>query len=111
MTRKVFPFAYKRYFIEQVLDQAEGAQSAADKSSEQRAGQHQETDDIERKTVIAASENCLKGTDGTGPKGSRTGVAVQARQAQGLRRARIDFSFYKSQQIAISDRSEQDLYP
>ena len=51
--------------MEQILDQAEGAEPAADKTPQQGAENHEKSNDIKRKTIIFAGDDSLQGTNGT----------------------------------------------
>ena len=94
-------YLWQRNFMEQFLDQSEGTQKTADKASQQYAQQNQNSCDIIGKAEFRRAYHRLKGPDGTGAGGCRTGIAVEPRHADGLPRALVQPALKKIRQMQI----------
>ena len=95
--------------VEQILYQTERTEPSADEATENRAEQHQKSDDIKGKPIVPAGEDCLQGADRTGAEGAGAGVAVQSGDAKCLRGSGIDPSGGEAVQISVCDCQEEQL--
>ena len=87
--------------MQQLLKPAKGTQKAADKASQQNAQQNQNSCDIIGKAEFRRADHRLKGPDGTGAGGCRTGIAVESRHTDGLPRALVQPALKKIRQMQI----------
>ena len=76
-------------------------EAAADKASQQNAQQNQNSCDIIGKAEFRRAYHRLKGPDGTGAGGCRTGIAVESRHTDGLPRALVQPALKKIRQMQI----------
>ena len=95
--------------VEQILYQTERTEPSADEATENRAEQHQKSDDIKGKPIVPAGEDCLQGADRTGAEGAGAGIAVQSGDAKCLRGSGIDPSGGEAVQISVCDCQEEQL--
>ena len=70
-----------RDLMEQLLKPAEGTQKAAYHPAQQNTDEQQETHYIVGKMKFRGADHGLNRPDGTGGRRSRTGVAIQSRDA------------------------------
>ena len=101
----------KGNLVQQVLDQPEGAQPAAHEAAQQRAEEKEEAGHIEGELVIPAGDDSLKGADGAGTQSTRTGVAVEAGDAEQLGVALVDGALGETGGVTVRQGGEADLDP
>lgn len=107
------PFCGKfpcRDFMEQLLQPAEGAEKAADKSSEQNADENQHACDVIGKLELGRADHCLHCPDGTRPCRTRAGIAIQPRHADLLGIAAENGSLKEIRQMDIGEECCEQLY-
>ena len=97
--------------MKQILDEAKGAQEAADEAPHEGSHENQEAGYVEGPLVIPAPDDCLQGADGTGSQGARAGIAVEAGDAQVFQLSLIDSALEKAGQVAVGDKGPEKLDP
>ena len=93
----------KRDFVQQILNQAERAEPTADKPTDQRADDHQKSNDVKCEFVVPASERRLQRTDRTGAESAGTGITVEPWNAELLGFSGEYFSFDKADEVAVGE--------
>ena len=102
---------WKGDLVQEVLDQAEGTQPAADEPAHQRPDKDQESGHIEGEFEIPAPDDRLKGADGTGAKRTGTGVTVHPWYTEIFQFAPVNLSPWKAGQIAVGQQRPESLNP
>ena len=95
--------------MKQVLDQAHGAQPAADRPAQDNAEEQDHAQHIPAGPVSRGSQGVLQRPQGAGPRRAGTGIAVQAGDAQRLGLSLIDFSFNESPQVRVVQKRRVQL--
>ena len=95
--------------MEQILDQSERTEPAADHPPKQHAVQKQNAAYIEKGAAVGA-EGSLEGPQGAGTHGPGAGIAVQTRDAELLAAAPVNASLGKALEIGIEQQSKVQLH-
>ena len=98
-------------FMQQVLDQPEGAQPSAHKPAQQCAEEEKKAGHIESELVVPAGDDGLKRTDWAGAQCARTGVAVETGDAEQLAAALVDSALGETGGVTVRQGGEADLDP
>ena len=100
-----------RDLMQQLLKPAEGTEEATDKASQQDSQQNEKACDIIGEAELGRAHHRLKRSDGAGPGGRRTGVAVQPRHADGFPSALIQSSLEEVRQMQVGQQRRPRLNP
>ena len=90
-----------RDLMEELLDQSQRTEPAADGPSEGEPEDHNDAQHIPAGAVTGVGERILDGSQGTCPYCTRAGITVKARDADSFYFALIDLSVDKSPKVRV----------
>lgn len=96
--------------MEQLLDQPEGAEEAADGAPQQESEQDEDAEHIRKGGGLRACQRVLQGTQGTGSHGSGARVAVQSGDTQIFGVACVYLAGGKAFEVRVVEQGGIDLY-
>ena len=98
-----------RNLMEQFLDQAHGAQPAADRAAQHHAEEHDHPQHIPACPVSRSGQRVLDGSQRAGACRTGTGIAVQAGHTQRLGLSFINLPFNKSPEVRVMQKRRVQL--
>ena len=100
----------RRDLVQQLLNQAQRAEPAADRTTEDDAEQGDDAQHVPAGLVAGGRQRVLDRAKRAGADGTGAGVAVKARHAGKLRLSDIDFPVDKALQVGVIQQSAVKLY-
>ena len=100
----------RRDLVQQLLNQAQRAEPAADRTPEDDAEQRDDPQHVPPGLVAGGRQRVLDRAQRTGADGARAGVAVKARHTGEFRLSDIDFPVDKALQMGVIQQSAVKLY-
>ena len=100
----------RRNSVQQLLDQAQRTDPAADGSAENYAEQGQDPHDVPGRCMPRCTQGVLQGTERAAGNRSRTGIAVQSRHADGFQTAGVDMPVNEAFQVRVVQQGGIQLY-
>ena len=97
-------------FVQQLLDQPQGAEPAADRPAEDHAEEGQDAQDVPRRGMPGGVQRVLQGTQGAAGDGAGAGIAVEPGDADGFQIAGIDMPVDIAFEIRVVQQGGVELY-
>ena len=99
--------------MQQLLQQPQGTEPAADRAAQNQAIEHENAVDIEADLLVRGADGVLQGTQRAGAHRAGAGIAVEARHADSLCGggfALIDFALHKALDVGVVEQRAVELY-
>ena len=99
--------------VQQLLDQSQRAEPAADRAAENQPVEHENAEDVETDLFTRCADRVLQRAQRAGPDSAGAGIAVEARHADALRGrsfALIDFALKEAFEVGIIQQRTIELH-
>ena len=99
--------------VQQLLDQPQRAEPAADRTAEDQSVEHEDAEDVETDLFIRGADRVLQRAQRTGPDRARAGITVEARHTDALGGrgfALVDFTLKEALEVGIIQQRTIKLY-
>ena len=87
--------------MEPFLDEAQGAQPAADHPAQGEAQHHEDAQHVPGPPAARGGQGVLQRAQGASPDGAGAGIAIKARHAQGLEGAGVDIALDEALEVGV----------
>ena len=101
-----------RQLVQQLLNEPEGAEPAADRAPEDQAVEHQDTEDVPADLLVGGADGVLQGAQRAGPHRAGAGIAVEAGNTEPLGRgafALVDLALDKAFDMGVIQQGAVEL--